>query len=82
MLTIDKKTIHRKTRGAYSTLYSRPRQIVVSICPGDLLTFREAGTRTRFTLPIDACMKQAIRVKANADLIEKKKARKARRGKV
>lgn len=78
-MTTLEKPVHRKTRGAYSTLYTRPRQIVVSLLPGDFLSFREAGARTKFTAPIDGIFKHVIRLKALADAAEKRKARNARK---
>lgn len=78
MTNLEKK-ITRKTRGAYRILYQQPRQIVVSLCPGDLLEFREAGRRARFVLPIDAAFSAAVRIDAAAKAKEKIAARKAAR---
>ncbi|MEI9999068.1 MAG: hypothetical protein WDO13_07810 [Verrucomicrobiota bacterium] len=40
------KAVRRVTRHAYSVLYvSDARAIVVSLEPGDIVTFREAGRR-------------------------------------
>lgn len=70
------KPIHRVTKGAYSTLYVRPKKIVVSLTPGDFLTFREFGSRTRYTVPIDGMFKHAIRLKIASDATQKRKAKK------
>lgn len=78
-MTLLEKPVHRKTRGAYSVLYARPRQIIVSLMPGDLLQFREAGRRTKYTIPVDLVMKQAVKAAALAEFREKQKARKARK---
>lgn len=78
MTTIE-KPLHRKTRGAYSTLYVRPTQIVVSLLPGDFIEFREAGKRTRFRAPIDGIFKHVIRLTLLQREAEKKKAKKLRR---
>lgn len=78
MTNLEKK-IQRKTRGAYRVLYQQPRQIIAALCPGDLLEFREHGRRARFTLPIDAAFKLAVRIQAAADAAERKKQRKERR---
>lgn len=78
-MTTLTKPIHRKTRGAYSTLYARPRQIVISLLPGDLIQFREAGRRQRYQVPVDAMFTQVVRLSVAQQLAEKKKARKARR---
>lgn len=74
MTSLD-KPVHRKTRGAYSTMYQRPRQIVVSLLPGDFLEFREAGRRIRYRVPIDGIFKHAIRLKLLSDQAEKRKAK-------
>lgn len=81
-MTNLEKPVHRKTRGAYSILYTRPEKIVVSLLPGDLLQFRNAGRRVKFTIPVDSVMRYAVRLESTRKMIEKQKARKARRGKV
>lgn len=78
-MTLLEKPVRRKTRGAYSVLYSRPRQIVVSLMPGDFLEFREAGRRAKFTLTIDGAFKMAARKQALELAAEKKKQKKLRR---
>lgn len=70
------KPVHRVTRGAYSTLYTRAKKIVVSLTPGDFITFREFGSRTRFTVPIDGMFKHAIRLKIASDEAQKRKEKK------
>ena len=78
-MTVLENIVNRKTRGAYSTLYARPRQIVVSLIPGDFIEFREAGAKPRFCVPIDGMFRHAIRLKALSDAAEKRKARMAKR---
>ncbi len=77
MITIS-KPVTRRTRGAYAVLYRQPRPIVVSLAVGDLLEFREAGRRTKWTLPIDAGFRYAVRVKALSDSEERRAQRKRR----
>ncbi len=77
MTNLEKK-ITRKTRGAYRILYQQPRQIVASLCPGDILEFREHGRRQRYSLPIDAAFRLAVRLAAEQQRREKIAARKNR----
>lgn len=81
-MTTLEKAVHRKTRGAYSTMYQRPRQIVVSLLPGDLIEFREAGCRSRFAAPIDGIFKHVLRLKLLSEQAAKRKAKKVKRGRV
>lgn len=74
-MTTLEKAVHRKTRGAYSVLYVRPRQIVVSLLPGDLIQFREAGGRKRYTVPVDGVFKHAVRLQLLQTQAEKRKAK-------
>ena len=70
-MTSLENSVFRKTRGAYPVLFNQPRQIVVGLEPGDLLTFREAGRRHQWTLPIDSAFKIAVAAKVRADRQEK-----------
>jgi len=73
-MTNLEKQISRRTRGAYAVLRAgHPRQIVLTMAPGDLLIFREAGCRTKFTY---AAFRNAIHAKARADAIARKLKRK------
>ena len=74
MTSLD-KPVTRRTRGAYPVLFRQPRQVVVSLAPGDLLVFREAGRRASWSIPIDSAFKYAVRVKAFADAAEKRRNR-------
>lgn len=78
-MTSLEKPVRRKTRGAYSVLYARPRQIVVSLMPGDFIEFREAGRRAKFVLTIDGAFKMAARKQALEVAAEKKRLRKMKR---
>lgn len=56
------KAVRRKTRRPYVVLYAgEARPIVVSLEPGDVVSFREAGRRQVWTLPIDRMFRQAVR---------------------
>jgi hypothetical protein len=74
----DFNGVKRRTRGSYSTLYRKPRQIVASFEQGDLISFRESGRRTKFVLPADAAFRYAIRIAA-LNAAREKKIRKAAR---
>lgn len=80
MTNLDKQ-VRRKTRGVYRVLYQVPRAIVVSLMAGDILEFREAGRRRRYQLAIDTAFRYAVRLKAEQTRLERKQARKVRRGK-
>jgi hypothetical protein len=77
VITIS-KPVTRRTRGAYAVLYHQPRAIVVTLAAGDLLEFREAGRRSKWTLPIDAGFRYAVRTKALAESAERRAHRKGR----
>jgi hypothetical protein len=67
------KAVRRKTRWTYSVLYSGDaRPIVVSLEPGDVITFREAGRRQTWSLPVDRMFRQAVRESAQALRREKR----------
>lgn len=71
------KPIHRRTRGLYAVLYRKARHIVVTLAPGDLIQFREAGRRTRWSLPADTAFKYAVRLAAWQAAAEKKRKKNA-----
>lgn len=75
MISIKKPT-HRVTRQEYSVLYTKPRRIVVTIQPGDVLSFREHGRRARFLLAIDTAFRYAVRLHAATEVLHKSKRRK------
>jgi hypothetical protein len=60
----DFNGIKRRTRAAYRVLYAEPRQIVVSLEPGDLIVFRESGRRQGWSLPADVAFRHAVHSKA------------------
>ena len=67
------KPLSLKTRHSYSTLYVKPRPVVVTILPGDVLEFRELGRRTRWLLAIDTAFKYAIRLQSFKDAAERRR---------
>jgi hypothetical protein len=76
---IEFNNVRRRTRGAYSTLYRQPRQIAVSLEPGDLICFREVGRRQKFMLAADDAFRIAIRHEAARAARERIAARKLKR---
>ena len=73
------KAVRRKTRRTYSVLYvSEARPIVVSLEPGDVITFRESGRRQVWSVSIDRAFRLVVREAAQA-LPGKKQTRRLRR---
>jgi hypothetical protein len=67
-MTSLNKPVRRKTRWSYSVLYAHDsRPIVVSLEPGDVVTFREAGRRHVWSVPVDRMFRQAVREAALAE---------------
>jgi hypothetical protein len=70
------KPVRRITRHPYTVLYtSEARSIVVSLEPGDVITFREAGRRQTWSLPIDRMFRQAVREATQAQRRKRKERR-------
>ena len=68
------KAVRRKTRFPYAVLYSgKARPIIVSLEPGDVITFREAGRRQVWSVPVDQAFRQAVRDTAQAVRREKRR---------
>lgn len=64
-----KKPVYRCTAGSYNVLRSgltHRRPIVIGLCAGDLIEFRELRRRCRFTLPIDSAFRLAVRIATEA----------------
>ena len=73
------KAVRRKTRRTYSVLYvSEARPIVVSLEPGDVITFRESGRRQVWSVPIDRVFRHAVKDAAQALRREKKLSQQGR----
>lgn len=73
-MTILTRIVRRKTRHAYSVLYAGAiRPIVVSLEPGDVIVFREAGRRQRWTLAIDYAFRHAVRESLAVERRDQKK---------
>ena len=67
------KAVRRVTRRTYTVLYpGEARPIVVSLEPGDVISFREARRRQMWSLPIDRMFRQAVREAALAQRRERK----------
>jgi len=77
-MTRLERPVRRKTRWTYSVLYTgEARAIVVSLEPGDVISFRELGRRASWSLPIDRMFRQAVRETAQAVRREKQKIKRA-----
>lgn len=72
------KPVRRKTVARYKTLYSEPRQIVITLAPGDVLEFREIGRRGVFPLPISRAFLYAVRLQAETAASRKLAERKSK----
>ena len=61
-MTSLNRPVRRRTRRSYAVLYaSQPRAIVVSLEPGDIITFRETGRRQTWSVAIDRIFHRAVR---------------------
>jgi len=78
-MTTIAKPVSRRTARPYSVLYAKARPIVVTILPGDVLQFREAGRRAHWHLAIETAFRYAVRLKAFADAAERKAQRRKER---
>ena len=74
MTDIHTKTT-RKTRGLYAVLERKARPVVVSFEPGDIITFKVYRGRIKFSLPIEAAFRVAVRVEVEARRNAKRRAR-------
>jgi hypothetical protein len=70
--------VQRRTRDLYRVLTNRERYIIVSLKPGDLLSFRENRCRATFELPIEHAFRIAVRAKVEADRRAKREGKAAR----
>lgn len=77
-MTPLRKDVRRKTTGQYRVLYSQSREIVVTLKPGDIIEFREAGRRSGFPLAIDTAFRYALKLHSDAAARAKREERKAR----
>ena len=75
-MTILHKKVSRRTSHEYTVLSRKMRPIVVSLLPGDVLEFREAGCRSRWELPVHTVFALAVRTKAEFDRRTRKEAKK------
>lgn len=63
-MTTTRSKVTRKTERAYSVLFPKPREIVCSIAPGDVLEFRESGRRQVYRMAISTGFKYAVQLTA------------------
>jgi hypothetical protein len=77
-MTLLAKAVRRVTRRTYTVLYvHEARAIVVSLEPGDVITFRESRRRQTWTVPIDRMFRQAVRETVALDRREKSKRKRS-----
>ena len=75
-MTPINKPVRRRT---VAPIY-RGRRLVVSLVPGDVITFREERTRREYLLSISGAYVYAVRLTVAKEKAEKLAARKARKG--
>lgn len=63
-MTSTERSVTRITRAAYSVLYPAPRQIVVSLGPGDVIRFREKGRREEWSVGVGEVFRWCVRRRA------------------
>lgn len=56
------------------------RNLIIALCPGDMIEIREKGTRKRWVLPIDAAFSLAVKMEVAAEKKAKAEAKKAKKG--
>jgi hypothetical protein len=71
MTTPLAKPVRRRTLAPHR----RGRRVVVSMVPGDVLTFRDERTRTEYSLPVGFAYDMAVKLHVAAKRAEKKRAR-------
>lgn len=84
MATMLKKTVVReikewKHRGIFGMGGSGGRNLIMSIEPGNVVSFREKGLRRRYDVDIESVFNMAVRRTILKEEEEKKKAKKAKR---
>jgi len=74
-MTLLHKAVKRETRGLI-----QGRQLVITLEPGDMITIRQKGRRTRYTVTIEAVYALGAKMFARSEqkrIAEERKARKA-----
>lgn len=77
-MTPIRKAVFRVS-GATIRECGRARQVIVGICPGDVLELRLKGTRRRYQVGISTVFYQAVRLTAEFEKRERAARRKAAR---
>lgn len=77
MATKLTKEVSRES--GFTKIGGRGKVIIVTLLPGDIISFREKGKRTSYETTIEACAWLAIKQKAAADRAEKAKLKKEKR---
>ena len=75
-MTDLKKPVKRRTVDQCLTVR---RRLIVALMPGDVIAFREEGRRKWYQAPLGKVFTQVARWNADAELAEKRRARKERR---
>lgn len=77
-MTDTNKSVRRVTVGTYPFRGGQRRSVVVTITPGDVLTFRFKGTRKSFDYPIYSAALLAIQATVRAEKLARREARAGR----
>lgn len=75
-MTDTNKPVRRVTVASYQFRGGKRRPVVVSITPGDVLTFRFLGTRDSFTYPVYSVALLAMQAAGRAEVVARREARK------
>jgi hypothetical protein len=65
----------RRVSGALVPEQGKPRNIVVTLTPPNLISFRAAGRRRAFSLTVESCYTMAVKAEVEAARREKARAR-------
>jgi hypothetical protein len=84
MTVLEKKPVVReikewKRRGLWGMGGSGGRNLIMSIEPGNIVSFREKGLRKRYDVDIESVFNLAVRRTTLKDEQEKRKAKEAKR---
>lgn len=76
-MTTTRSKVTRTTEREFRVLFPKPRRIVTTIAPGDVLEFREHGRRARYRVAIDTAFRYAVQLASAAIIRRIKELRKA-----
>jgi len=76
-----KRRVSRVTVGEYRVLHvGKPRPIVLTLTPGDVIEFREFRRRERYILAADAAFRYAVGLHARQEAANRKTKKGVRNG--